>query len=479
MLRLLLLLFFAASATLHAADEPKKKALVPIATVDLKRTTPVSFEKEILPLFAGKCQACHAGKIVEGKLDLSTYASLMKGGEHGVMVQPNKPDDSYLYRRAGHIIGPVMPPKSDGDPFTPEELGVLRLWINQGAKPPAVDGRIQRIVNLNLPPALLKPVRAVAIHPEKTIVATGRSNQLHIYDAKTGDYLKTWTDTELKTPSGQPANAAHISLIESMTFSPDCKTLATGSFREVTLWDVVKGTPRLRINGFADRVVAIAYSPDGKLIATAGGAPTEDGEVRVFDANGSNPRTIANAHTDTVFGLAFHPNSTLLATAGSDRYVKVFDVTTLKLVKTFEGHTNHVLDVGWASDGKKLVSCGADVDKMVKVWDYEKGEKVRDITSNQKQATRLQFAGKSSVFLLCAGDGSAKLWNAENANQQKSFDSGKEYLHAAAVSPDGKLVATGGEEGIVRLFNAETAQLVKALLPPGAEVKKESQEKKK
>jgi len=97
---------------------------------------------------------------------------------------------------------------------------------------------------------------------------------------------------------------------------------------------------------------------------------------------------------------------------------------------------------------------------------------VRDITSNQKQATRLQFAGKTSVFLLCAGDGSAKLWNAENGGQQKSFDSGKEYLYAAAISPDGKLVATGGEEGIVRLFNADTAQLVKALLPPGAEPKK-------
>jgi WD40 repeat protein len=460
------------TATLFAADEPKKKAPVPIATVDLKRTTAVSFEKEILPLFAAKCQACHAGKVVEGKLDLSTYASLMKGGEHGVMIAPNKPDDSYLYKRAGHITGPIMPPKTDGDPFTPEELSLLRLWISQGAKPPAVDGKIQRVVNLNLPPALIKPVRAVAIHPDKTIVASGRSNQLHIYDAKTGEYQKTWTDAELKTTSGQPANAAHISLIESMAFSPDGKTLATGSYREMTLWDVAKGTPRARITGFADRVVAIAYSPDGKMIATAGGAPTEDGEVKLFDANGGSPRLIPNAHTDTVFGLAFHPNSTLLATAGSDRYVKVFDVTTLKLAKTFEGHTNHVLDVGWAAEGKKLVSCGADVDKMVKVWDYEKGEKVRDITSNQKQATRLQFAGKTSLFLLTAGDGSAKIWNAENAGQQKSFDSGKEYLYAAAISTDGKLVATGGEEGIVRLFNAENSQLIKAMQPTDAKEQK-------
>jgi mono/diheme cytochrome c family protein len=460
-------------ATLVAADEPKPKAgPSTIALVDLKRTDAVAYDKEIAPLFAAKCQACHAGKITEGKLDLSTYAGLMKGGETGPAVVANKPDDSRLFLLAGHRKKPVMPPKADGDPFTPQELSLLRLWIAQGAKPPAVDGRVVRAVVLSLPPALVKPVRAVAVSPDKNTVAAGRGNQVHLFDAKTGELKHTLVDPTLKTGDGQPANAAHVSLVESMTYSPDGKTIATGSFREVTLWDVDRREPTKRIGGFADRVVAIAYSPDGKLIATGGGAPTEDGEIKLFDAAGTPAGEVKNGHSDTVFGVCFSPDGKLLATAGADKFVKVFEVPGGKLAKSFEGHTGHVLDVGWTPDGKKLVSCGADSDKMVKVWDYEKGEKVRDLTTNKLQATRMAFVPKSPQFLLVGGDGVAKVWNADNGGQMKNFDGAKDYLYAAAVSGDGKLVATGGEDGVVRVYNGENGQIVKQMTPTGAEPKK-------
>jgi WD40 repeat protein len=461
-----------APALAVAADDPKPKpAAKPIALVDLKRTDAVSYDKEIAPLFAAKCQACHTGKITEGKLDLGTYAALMKGGESGAVVVPNRSSESRLFRLAGHVGKPIMPPKGDGEPFTSQELSVLKLWIDQGAKPPAVDQKTTRAVVLSLPAAVVKPVRAVAISPDKTIVAAGRGNQIHLFDGKTGEFKKTLTDATLKTAEGKPANSAHISLVESMAYSPDGKTLATGSFREVTLWDLEKGEPRKRVGGFADRVVAIAYSPDGKLIATGGGAPTEDGEVKLFNADGTPASEFKNVHSDTVFGVSFHPDGKLLATASADKFVKVFEVPSGKLAKSFEGHTNHVLDVGWTSDGKKLVSCGADTDKMVKVWDYEKGEKVRDMTTNQKQATRLSFVPKTAQFLLCGGDGGAKVWNADNGGQMRNFDGGKDFLYAVAVSGDGKLVATGGEEGVVRLYNGENGQLIKQLLPPAVEKK--------
>ena len=145
-------------------------------------------------------------------------------------------------------------------------------------KPPAIDTKIKRTVVLNLPPILVKPVRAVAVSPDKLTVAAGRGNQIHLFDAKTGDFKKTFIDPDLKTGDGKPANSAHISLVESMAYSPDGKTLATGSFQEVTLWDTEKGTPRTRIAGFADRVVAIHYAFDGKLVATGG----EEGIIRLY-----------------------------------------------------------------------------------------------------------------------------------------------------------------------------------------------------
>jgi WD40 repeat protein len=460
--------------SLLLAQEPKKDDLKPIPLVDLKRTDPVSFEKEIMPIFVAKCQVCHSGNLTEGKFDLSTYASMMKGGKRGAAIVAGKADESFLFKSSAHLVKPIMPPKSEDNPLTSKEASLLKLWIDQGAKPPAVDVKAKRTVVLSLPPALVKPVRAVAISPDRSMVAAGRSNQIHLFDAKTGEFKTTLVDPDLKTADGKPAKSAHISLVEAMAYSPDGKTLATGSFQELTLWDVEKGTPKQRITGFADRVVAIAYSNDGKFIATGGGAPTEDGEIRIYDAAGKLVQEIKNGHSDTVFGVAFSPDGKLLATSGADKFVKVFEVPSGKLAKTFEGHTHHVMDVGWTNDGKKLASAGAD--NIVKVWDFEKGEKLRDIAAAQKQVTRLVFVPKTANFITAAGDAGAKLWSAESGQSAKSYAGSSDFLYAVAVSDDGKIVATGGEDGIVRLYDEKGA--MKPLLPPGAELPKEAPKKK-
>lgn len=459
------------------AQEPKKDPKAepkPIPVVDLKRTEPVTFEKDILPIFAAKCQVCHAGNLTEGKLDLSTYAALMKGGKRGAAVVTGKAGESFLWQVSSHNKKPIMPPKSEDNPLTSQEVTLLKLWIDQGAKPPAVDNKITRTVTLNLPPALVKPVRAVAVSPDKGTVAVGRSNHLFLLDAKTGDPKKTLIDPTLKLPDGKPANSAHISLVEAMAFSPDGKTLVTGSFREVTLWDVEAGTVKQRLGGFADRVVAISYSADGKMFATGGGAPTEDGEIKIFDDKGKQIADIKNGHSDQVFGVCFSPDGKLLATAASDKFVKVFEVPSGKFVKSFEGHTQHVMDVGWTNDGKKLASAGAD--NIIKVWDYEKGEKLRDINAHKNQVTRLVFVPKTATFLTTGGDGSSSLWNADNGGSQRNFPGSKDFLYAIACSPDGQVVAHGGEDGFVRIYNGQSGQLVKAVETPG--VKQEEPKKK-
>jgi WD40 repeat protein len=462
MRRSLLLLTLAIPAV--AADKP-----IPVASLDRKE--PVRYETDIAPIFAAKCQVCHAGNLTEGKFDLGTHAALMKGGKKGKAVVPGKAEESRLWLMASHRAKPIMPPKTEYNPLTPEEVALLKLWIDQGAKGPAVDVRSRPKVVVGLPPALVNPVRAVAVSPDKSAVAAGRGNQVHLFDAKTGDFLKTLTDPTLETPDGKPADAAHLSLVEAMAYSPDGKTLATGSFREVVLWDPDEGTIRRRLTGFADRVVTLDYSRDGKYLAAGGGAPTEDGEIKVFDAaTGKLVVAVKEGHSDTVFGVCFSPDGKLLATAAADKFVKVFEVPSGKLLKSFEGHTHHVLDVGWTPDGKRLVSAGAD--NMVKVWDYEKGEKVRDIRGHKDQVTRLTFVGKKSQFLTAGGDATVRLWNAENGGSVRQFGENKDFVYAVSASADGSVVAAGGEEGVVRLYDGESGKLVKAMLPPDVEPKK-------
>ena len=460
---------------LAIAQEKKDAKLEPIPEVKLDRQEPVVYEKDVEPILANKCFVCHSGRELNGKLDMGNYEKLMKGGKKGPPIVAGKAAESLLYKLCSRQMKPVMPPK-DETPLTPKELALIKLWIDQGAKPPMGMGLARPKVVLTLPPAIVKPVRAVAVSADGKVVASGRGNQLHLYKP-TGEFLKTLVDPNLKTADGKSANAAHISLVESLAFSTDGKMLASGSYQEVKLWDADTGALKATLTGFADRVVALHYSPNGKYLATGGGAATEDGEVKIFETAGKLVFEFKAPHSDTVLGVCFSPDSTKLATCGADKFVKVWEVPAGKFLKSFEGHTHHVLDVGWKPDGKLLASGGAD--NAIKVWDYEKGEQARTIpNAHQKQITRLAFFGKDGRFLTSGGDAAVKLWNVDNGGNQRTFAGASDYLFAVAASGDGKLVASGGEEGVLRIYNGENANLVKAAYPPGDEPKKEEPKKK-
>jgi WD40 repeat protein len=487
-----------------ARAQDKKDEFGPIPVVDLKRTSPVEYGADIETIFRAKCFVCHTGNVVDssGGYDMSTYANVLKGGKKrkDKVVVPGKSGESFLFMACSRQVKPIMPPKTE-EQLTPQEVSLIKLWIDQGAKAPTTVAKKDKIV-VNLPPALVKPVRAVAVSPDGKAVVASRGNEVNVFELKTtpaekkgGKDTQEWVfarslvDPSLKTPDGKTAKAAHISLVESMAFSPDGKTLATGSFQEMTLWDFEKGAPKQHVGGFADRVCAIDYSADGKLIATGGGAPTEDGEIKIFTAEGKLLYDIKNGHSDTVFAVAFSPDGHYLATGAADKFVKVFELPHAgygwfggagpkapRLAKQFEGHTHHVMGVGWTPDGKKLASCAAD--NFVKVWDYEKGEKIRDLQGHQKQVTNLFFVGKTPQFLTASGDSSVRMWNAENGGTIRNFSGAGDYVYAVSASSDGAVVASGCEDGMVRVYDGKNGQLVKAAVPPGAEPKKDEPKKK-
>jgi WD40 repeat protein len=462
-----LVVLLLAGAPLRADDDDKPRGPKEqqIKVIDLGRKTPVLYEKDVEPILINKCAYCHSGNVKEGKLDLGTYETMVKGGKRGNPIVPGKPEQSMLVIFCGKEKRPFMPPKND-TALTPEELATIKLWVAQGAKAPSGARTLPKVV-LRTPPASVSPVNGVAISPDNSTVAASRGNNIHIYDAKSGAHVRTLTDPGLKTPDGKPLSAAHLSLVESLVYSPDGKTLVSGAYQEVILWDAKTGALRQRITGFADRVVTLAFSSDGKLLATGGGAPTVEGELRIYDAsNGKLLHDIkTNGHSDTVFGVAFSPDNKLLASCGADKFVKVYEASTGKFLKSFEGHTHHVMGVGWKADGKLLASCGAD--NLIKLWDYEKGEQARTIKGHDKQVTALLFVGKTPQFVTCSGDQTVRMWNADNGGNVRNFSAGNDYLYCVSVSPDGALVATGGQDGIVRLFNGTNGAIIKELAPPG------------
>jgi WD40 repeat protein len=316
---------------------------------------------------------------------------------------------------------------------------------------------------------VVTPVLGVAVSPDKSAVAASRGNQIHIYDAGSGAYVRSLIDAKVAGADKKPVKAAHLSLVESLAWSPDGKYIASGSYQEVTLWDAKTGELSRKITGFVERVVCMDFSRNGKLLAVGGGAPTQEGELKIIDiATGKTLQDIkTNVHSDTVFGVSFSPDGKMLASCGADKFVKTFDVASGKFLKSFEGHTHHVLGVGWSSDGKLLASGGAD--NVVKIWDYAKGEQIRTINAHTKQITSLAFVGKADVFATCSGDQQVRFWNATNGGNTRNFSGGTDFLYCVSASPDGSVLAAGGQEGSVRLYNGNTGALIKVLLPPEAE----------
>jgi hypothetical protein len=459
---------FAVVVGISSADEPKRgKKEQKIDIIKLDRKTPVVFEKEIEPILVNKCAFCHSGNVKEGKLDLSSYDTMMRGGKRGPAVVPNKSAESPLVKLASKDIRPFMPPKSE-EPLTPNELALLKLWIDQGAKPPTGLREMPKVV-LKAPPAAVVSVLGVAVSPDKSAVAASRGNQVHIYDAGSGTYVRSLIDATFVGPDKKPVKAAHLSLVESLAWSPNGKFIASGSYQEISLWDAKTGEFIRKIPGFSERVMCLAFSNDSKFLAAGGGAPTQEGELKIIDvATGKVTQDIkSNVHSDTVFGVAFSPDDKTLASCGADKFVKTFEVPSGKFLKAFEGHTHHVLGIGWSSDGKLIASAGAD--NVVKIWDYARGEQVRTINAHTKQITGLAFIGKSNVFATCSGDQQVRFWNVTNGGNTRNFSVGSDFLQCVGVSPDGSIMAVGGQEGAVRLYNANSGALIKMLLPPGAE----------
>ncbi|MGH7339899.1 MAG: WD40 repeat domain-containing protein, partial [Candidatus Rokuibacteriota bacterium] len=159
----------------------------------------------------------------------------------------------------------------------------------------------------------------------------------------------------------------------------------------------------------------------------------------------------------------WNQEGTHLASAAADKFAKVFDAKTGKYLRSFEGHTHHVLGVGWNRTGRTIATAGAD--DVVKVWSVETGQQVRTVQGFAKQATALRYLPFGDQFVVAAGGAPVRLVG-ENGQTVRNFDAQGAFIYALALSADGRLVAAGGLDGALRVWGAGDGRSLAVFTPP-------------
>lgn len=433
---------FALASSVQAADEK------PIAIADVKHNGPVDFEKEILPILTKNCLACHSATKAESGLVLETPQTILKGGDSGPGVVPKKSAESYILKVAARLDEPFMPPKDNkvgAKALSPQELGLIKLWIDQGATG-EVTAHNAPVKWQPLPPGV-NPIYSVAVTPDGQFAACGRANQIFVYHVPTGALVTRLTDPAL-VKSGVYANAgvAHLDLVQSLAFDPSGELLASGSYREVKLWRRPSSVHKADIAGLPEAIKLLATSPDGKTVAAA----LANGEIRLFDAESGKETKKLAGHPGGVTGLKFVPAGDKLVSGGADKAIVVWNVADGAQATKIEA-TQPITALAVLADGAEIAS--AEADNVIRIWPIAGGAS-KDLTKVAAPVALLEAskADKTILFSAAATDPNVTQWNTSTGKETRKLNHGGNVT-ALALRADGLQLATAGANNVIKLWN--------------------------
>jgi len=241
----------------------------------------------------------------------------------------------------------------------------------------------------------------------------------------------------------------HDNRVIALAFSRDGKYLATASYdKTARVWDIINDKEVAKLKHDAGGVIAVAFSPDGKYLATA----SYDKTARVWEAT-TGSEVAKLSHDGTVWAVAFSPDGKYAATASDDKTARVWDAATGKQVAKVN-HDELVRAVAFSADGKYVAT--ASDDYTARVWDATTGEEIAKV-NHDDLVKDVAFSPDGKYIATASDDKTAKVWDATTGAEIARVNH-DDKVNVLAFSSDGKYLATASWDYTAWVSDATTGQ---------------------
>ena len=370
--------------------------------------------------------------------------------------------------------------------FTGHKQDVVRVACAPGGKLAASAGddgiKVWRLADGELLQSLSvasPPIYSLAFHPGGQLLASAGKDRT----------VRLW---RVGGSGAADHQRGHTRQVRAVAFSPDSSRIVSGGYDgTVRFWDPTSGAQSLLLRP-GGRVYSLALSQDGRQLFTTG----DDRQVRQWLVNQGLHTRVIGSHWNTVRALALTPDGKRVASGGEDYRVRIWDLSGASPERTLSGHTTRVYDLAISPDGELVASCGND--QKIRVWELSSGELKLEHATPEAVPKGVAFSPDARQLATSHEDGTVRLWGVSGGEGKilfraagrataltfhpagqvigAAYSDSRAYLiplaegkvralnghraevNAVAFNAGGELLATGGDDGTVRVWRVQGAQ---------------------